>query len=166
MRFEFSHAIAAEAAEVARALLDEGFQSSLRTVGDLKEREVLSQEQRTDGTVLRQVRCVLDLDISGPAKRFIGDADPAWIQHEVWDPVAGSWTWHIDPEVGADLLKANGRVTLEAKGGETVRTVTGDVKVGVPLYGGKVEGWIVKGLERAYEEEADLLAKWLGRGAA
>jgi hypothetical protein len=33
----------------------------------------------------------------------------------------------------------------------------------VPLYGGKVEGWIVDGLRAAYDEEADRLAEWLER---
>jgi Protein of unknown function (DUF2505) len=50
---------------------------------------------------------------------------------------------------------------MEADGEKTVRRVTGTVKVRVPLYGGKVEGWIVDGLERAYEEEAERLAEWL-----
>ena len=39
--------------------------------------------------------------------------------------------------------------------------VTITVKVKVPLYGGKVEGWIVDGLEHAYAEEAERLQAWL-----
>ena len=44
---------------------------------------------------------------------------------------------------------------------QTLRLVTGTVKVKVPLYGGRVEGVIVQGLEQAYAEEATRLAKWL-----
>ena len=47
--------------------------------------------------------------------------------------------------------------------GRWSRTVTGEVKVRVPLYGGKVEGWIVNGVSRAYDEEAQRLAAWLER---
>jgi hypothetical protein len=43
----------------------------------------------------------------------------------------------------------------------TIRVVLGTVKVRVPLYGGRVEGWIIDGLERAYDEEAQRLADWL-----
>ena len=40
----------------------------------------------------------------------------------------------------------------------------GMVKVSVPLYGGKVEGWIVEGIEQAYDEEAERLERWLAVG--
>jgi hypothetical protein len=29
------------------------------------------------------------------------------------------------------------------------------------VYGGRVEGWIVEGIERAYDEEATRLAEWI-----
>ena len=73
------------------------------------------------------------------------------------------WRWKILPEIGGDLLKAKGDIAIEDKGDRSSRTVTGSVKVGVPLYGSKVEGWIVEGIEAAYTEEAERLAEWLER---
>lgn len=163
MKFEFSHPIPADPDAVAAALLDRDFQSSLHRVGKLKERELLGQEEHPDGSVTRRLRCVLDLDVSGVAKKFIGDSDPAWVQHETWDPQARAWAWEVHPEVGEGLLAARGSILLEGSEGKTIRTVTGEVKVGVPLYGGKVEGWIVEGLEQAYGEEAELITRWLQR---
>lgn len=160
MKFELSHSFDAVPALVAEMMLDRDFQASLDGLGPLARREVLSQEAAEDGRVERRVRCVLGLDL-GAARRFVGDGDPAWIEISRWDPDAMAWTWHVEPEVGADLLSAAGRIELVDGGGGTLRTISGEVKVRVPLYGAKVEGWIVDGLKRAYDEEARLLTRRL-----
>ena len=161
MDFEVEHAFSAPLDEVARVLLDPGFQESLSDIGALESRTLLSQVERADGSVVRQVRCVLDIDIKGPAQRFIGDGDPAWVEESVWDPDARIWRWTIAPEIGGHLLEARGDIELHPLGADTLRRVLGMVKVSVPLYGGKVEGWIVEGIEQAYDEEAERLAQWL-----
>lgn len=160
MEFQVAHQFDADVDTVAEALLDEGFQASLGDVGALAGREVLSQERKGDLTV-RRTRCLLDIDISGPARKFIGDGDPAWVEVATWDPETLVWEWHIEPEVAGDLLEASGRTELRQEAGGTIRVITGTVKVKVPFYGGRVEGWIIDGLERAYDEEAERLAKWL-----
>lgn len=162
MEFEMAHEFEADPETVAAAILDLDYQATLSGVGRLAEREVLSQEEGGSG-VVRRTRCVLDIDISGPAKRFIGDGDPAWVEVAEWDAERMVWEWHIEPEVAAELLEARGTTELTASSGGTIRHVTGKVRVKVPLYGGKVEGWIIEGLESAYDEEAQLLADWLAR---
>jgi hypothetical protein len=159
--FEVEHLFSAPVQTVIEAFLDARFQESLSDIGALESRTLLEQKKRSDGSVLRRIRCVLDIDIKGPAKRFIGDGDPAWIEEAVWDPGSGTWRWEIHPEVGGHLLSAHGVISIEAHGEGTLRRVAGMVKVSVPLYGGKVEGWIVEGIEQAYDEEAERLAEWL-----
>lgn len=161
MDFEISHEFEASADEVAEALLDEAFQESLHDLGSLEVREVLDQQERKDGSVLRRTRCVLDLEITGAAQKFLGSQRPAWIEEAVWDPDSMTWSWTIHPEVAAELLDAKGTISIDDDGEAAVRTVAGTVKVKVPLYGSKVEGWIVGGIEAAYEDEADRLADWL-----
>lgn len=159
--FSFNHRFEASPEEVAQALLDEDYQASLDGIRPLKKREVLDQVERDDGTVVRRTRCVLGTDL-GAAKKFLGNNEPAWVEEATWDPERERWEWVIHPEVAADLLSSAGSIELRQEGDGTVRRVTGVVKVKVPLYGGKVEGVIVDGLEEAYEEEATRLAKWLG----
>ena len=163
VNFEVSHYLPYEPRAVAAALLDEGYQATLIDVGGLKQRTVLSQKERPNGDVIRRTRCVLDLDLQGPARRFIGDGEPAWVEEAIWRPEEQRWDWDIQPEVGAELLEASGSIALEPDGGGTVRRVEGMVKVKVPLYGGRVESWIVDGLRRAYDDEAQRLAAWLAR---
>jgi len=158
----FGHDIAASPQDVADALLDPDFQASLNNIGALRSRDVLSQE-RQNGLVVRRVRCVLGVNVTGVAKKFLGNSDPAWIEVSAWHPDEMRWHWHIEPEVAADLLDARGQIALERSGAGTLRVVSGQVRVKVPLYGGTVERWIAQGLERAYDEEAERLEAWLGR---
>lgn len=162
MRFEISHLFDVPSRALADALLDEEFQESLSDIGALAERSVILQEERPDSTILRRTRCVLDIRADGPAKRFLGDQRPAWVEEAIWDPASMLWEWTIHPEVAAELLKASGTIEISADGDGAARTVAGDIKVPLPLYGSKVENWIVGGLEAAYEEEAERLVDWLG----
>lgn len=163
VRFTVEHLLDHSPDAVAAALLDEKFQASLKDLGPLAHREILEQEER-DGVVVRRIRCLLDIDISGPAKRFIGNGDPAWVELATWDPEELTWSWSIHPEVAGELLEAHGETRLQPEGAQTVRAVHGEVRVKVPIYGGRVEGWIVHGLEDAYAEEAERLAEWLAAG--
>jgi len=160
VEFEVAHEFEADVDTVAGTLLDHDFQASLTGLEALAAREVLSQEE-TDGFIVRRVRCVLDINVDGIARKFIGDSDPAWVEVGEWHPEESTWRWHIEPEAAADLLEASGRTVLLPSERGTIRKVTGTVKVRVPLYGGKVEGWIIDGLERAYDEEAVHLEDWL-----
>lgn len=160
MDFEIDHQVSADPERVAEILLDERFQDSLSDLDGLSERTVVAQEKNGD-IVERRVRYVLDVRVSGIARSFLGDAEPAWVEIALWDPAAFRWDWTIEPEVAPELLEAAGTTELVDHSTGTARLVRGSVKVKVPIYGGKVEGWIVDGLERAYEEEARRIEKWL-----
>jgi len=159
--FEISHRFSHPPDRVAAAILDEEYQRSLSDVESLKARELLSQEEQADGTVVRRVRCVLDIHISGTAKSFIGTGEPAWIEESKWHPNRAEWEWVVKPEVADNLLDAEGYVSLRDEDSATARVVHGTVRVKVPLYGSKVERWIIDGLEHAYAEEAERLEAWL-----
>ncbi len=162
MRFDVVHEFEAPPEQITAALFEPGFQSSLDGVGGLRERTVLSEDQGAEGTT-RRVRCVLDIQVSGVARSMLGDADPAWVQVERWDRDRSHCDWTIEPEVGAELLSAGGTIDVAPSPRGCARSVAGEVKVRVPLYGGKVEGWIVDGVRRAYEEEARRIEAWLER---
>ena len=161
MDFAFEHRFGARLEAVAGALLDEGYQRSLDGIGPLATRVLLEQRARGDN-VVRRVRCVLGVDL-GAAKRFLGGGDAAWVEEATWDSARSRWDWVVHPEVASELLTATGAIELRDRGEETVRAVAGRVRVHVPLYGGRVEGVIVRGLEEAYAEEARRLQKWLAK---
>lgn len=161
MNFEITHSFDAHPDEVAGAMLDEDYQRSLKTLGKLR-RELLDQKAQANGDVMRRTRCVLDIEISGVAKNLMGEGDPAWVEEATWNEEAKLWRFTIDPEIAKELLEAKGTIQLSGNENGALRTVEGQVKVKVPFYGGKVEGWIVDGLKDAYDEEAERLRAWLG----
>jgi hypothetical protein len=161
MDFAFEHPLQAPRELVAEALLDTDFQTSLDGLGPLSERTLLSQERLGDG-VVRRTRCVLGIDLPGAARRFIGRGEPSWVEEATWDPGKMTWTWTVHPDAGGGLLNANGHIELIADGDATRRRVSGTVQVAVPLYGGRVESRVVRGLKEAYAEEASRLTAWLG----
>ena len=162
MDFSLEHSFAAPVSSLAAAILDPGFQESLGPIGKLSERSVLSQEKTPAGGVIRKVRCVLGIDVSGAARKLMGDGDPAWVEEATWDPTAFRWDWVIHPEVASHLLTAAGAIDVRGDERRSSRRVTGRIKVHVPFYGSRVEGWIRDGITAAYEEEAARLADWLG----
>jgi hypothetical protein len=166
MDFEITHQVDAAPRAVAEVLLSEDYQRSLRDIGALHDRELISQQEEDGGRVRRRVRSVLDIELNPTVRRLVGQGDPAWIEESVWHPTELRWEWDIHPEIGGELLSARGTIDIEASGDGAARHVRGHVKVKVPLYGGKVEGWIVDGLERAYTEEAERLAAWIEREKA
>jgi CYTH domain-containing protein len=85
------------------------------------------------------------------------------VEEALWEPDAMRWDWVIVPEVARDLLSAQGAIDVEASGNGSKRRVHGHVSAKVPLFGARVEGVIVAGLERAYDEEGRRLLAWLGR---
>lgn len=160
MDFEIEHHVDAAPDTVAEILLDESFQASLRDLEGLAERRVLSQGE-VDGRVERRTRYVLDIDVKGPARAFLRDGEPAWVEIARWDASALRWDWVVEPEVAGELLDASGATELVDRAGATARRVVGSVRVKVPVYGGRVERWIVEGLNRAYEEEAERIQRWM-----
>jgi hypothetical protein len=160
--FEIEHSLAAPPHRVADVLLDHGYQTHLGDhLGVFSHRSVLGQENLDHGRVRRRIRCVLELHLSGVARQLLGDADPAYVETAVWHPDDLRWDWTIEPDVAKDMLHAEGTIRLLPNGGGTARIVSGVVKIRVPIYGAKLEGWIVTGLREAYDEEAVRLAAWL-----
>jgi Protein of unknown function (DUF2505) len=160
VNFEISHSFDAHPDSVAQVMLDENYQESLGKLGHL-QREVLGQETQADGQVLRRTRCVLDIEVSGVAKRLMGDGDPAWVENAIWSEDAMLWSFTIDPEIAEELLEAKGTIQISGQKDGTRRTIEGVVKVRVPFYGSRVEGWIVEGLTEAYDQEAERLRDWI-----
>ena len=54
----------------------------------------------------------------------------------------------------SQLLKANASAALAQQGDSAVRSVRGEVKVHIPLLGGRVEKVIVQGVQDHLKEEA------------
>jgi len=150
MRFEVEHVFPGSVAAVAGVLLDSSFHCAL-ALPDLSLPEVL---EHTSGMLRLRYEFVGSLDPI--ARRVIGGRKLTWIQELRLDSGSGAGTLSFSAEADPKKLYGSADVALVAiDGGQTRRTVAGDLFVKVPLVGGTAERKIVPGLVRRLDVEAD-----------
>jgi hypothetical protein len=155
---EFSHELAydADLEAVAAMLADPAFRERV-----CAELHVLRHEVSIDGAGAGMA-VVIDQTqraggIPGFAKKFVGD-EIRILQREGWHDAT---TADLHIEVPGKPGTMEGRITLVGKGARTVETVTGEVKVRVPLVGGKLEALVGDLLASAYDAEQRVGRAWL-----
>jgi hypothetical protein len=91
------------------------------------------------------------------ATKFTGDTTHA-IHRETWTShTAGEMTLETPGKPGG----ATGTLTLQPAGAATVQVVHLDVRVRVPLIGGRLEGLMAGVIERSYDVEHAVGVAWL-----
>jgi Protein of unknown function (DUF2505) len=91
------------------------------------------------------------------ATKFVGDKIQV-VQNETWTSPTGA---DLEVTIPGKPGQFKGTVRLAERGGETTETVTGDIKVSIPLVGGKLESLIGDLLASALRTEGKVGAKWL-----
>jgi hypothetical protein len=160
MRFSVEHRFTAPCEAVETAMTDPDFFAELRTVPGVEPPVLLNRRAETDRVVL-DVRYVFSGDLPSVARRVLGRGELAWVQHSVVDLVQHRTDFTIEPEQHAALLDCKGVYLLRVQSDHTARTITGDLRVHVPLLAGRAERAITAGLIERLDAEADLLQRWL-----
>jgi len=91
------------------------------------------------------------------AKRFVGD-EIQIVQTETWDRTDRADLALTIPGKPGHM---NGDITLNAMGARTTQVVSGDIKVQLPLIGGKLEGLVSELLGAALRAEERVGRAWL-----
>jgi hypothetical protein len=91
------------------------------------------------------------------AKKFVGE-EIRIVQRESWQDAAGA---SLDLDIPGKPAAFHGTIALAEDGKGTVETVRGEVKVKVPLVGGKLEGLVGDLLRAALEAEQRVGRAWL-----
>lgn len=160
MDFQIVQEIAASPAAVDQALVDPEFLGRMAELPKLGSAEVLGQSR--DGDVVRQqVRYLFQADLSSAITAVVDPKLLTWVEDSACDLAAHHTTCTIEPDHYENLLVASYEAGLAENGDTTRRTITGRLKVHVPLVGGKVERAILGGLEENAAAQADLLAAWI-----
>jgi hypothetical protein len=141
-------------------------------LGDTSFREEVSREQEltgctvridaTDGSMSVDIAQTRSADgIPGFARKFVGD-EIHINQREEWSSATDAVLEVTIPGKPGHL---KGAVTLRPDGQGTVHTVSGDLKVSIPMVGGKIEALIAELLHHALEAEQRVGARRLAGGA-
>ena len=160
MKFRIEQRIPAPLTDVEAALLDRDFLAASSDLPKLSAPELL--EQRRDGDRAHQrIRYRFTAQLSSTVTRVVDPDKLTWVDDASYDLTAHTSHHRILPDNYADRLQASYDVALEALGDSTRRVATGELKVRVPLVGGRVERAIVDGLEEHAAAEAERLGRWI-----
>lgn len=91
------------------------------------------------------------------ARKFVGDTIHIR-QREEWSSPTDA---DLDVTIPGRPGHLKGTITLRADGGGTVETVSGELKVNLPLVGGKIEVLVAELLEHALQAEQRVGTAWL-----
>ena len=157
VRFSVEHRFAAPLEAVERAMTDPDFFAELRDLPGIEAPVLLDRRERP-GPVELDVRYVFSGDLPSVARRVLGRGElgvgPALHRR----PRAPSHRLHDrarDPRRPAHL---HGRLPAPRRrraDEHTARTISGELRVRVPLLGGRAERAIVGGLVERLDAEAD-----------
>ncbi len=151
----------AQVEEVLEVYLDPAFWGGLTELRSTSAPEVLGLE-RSSGTAVVRLRYSLAVDLPTEAARFIDTRRVTWVEESTWDLTRQRAEVRFLPEQGGGLLRASASAALLERDGGTAREVRGDLRVRVPLVGGRVERAIVDGIGEHLDAEADAVAQRLG----
>ena len=91
------------------------------------------------------------------AKKFVGDTIHI-LQEEEWTSATDA---RLDVSIPGKPGHLKGTITLRPDGDGTVETVAGELKVAIPLVGGKIEVLVAEMLEHALQAEQRIGTAWL-----
>jgi hypothetical protein len=145
---------------VEAALVDSAFLARMDELPKLGSAEVVHNER--DGDVVHlAVRYLFQAELSSAVTRVVDPDKLTWVEASECDLAAHRTSCVIQPDNYANLLQGRYEATTAPDGSGTTRTITGQLKVKVPLLGGKVEKAIVGGLAENADAQASLLTSYI-----
>jgi hypothetical protein len=161
VKFEIVQDLRATPDAVDGALVDPAFLVRMADLPKLGSAEVVSQER--DGDTMRQdVRYLFQAELSSAVTRVVDPDRLTWVERSVCDLASHRTECEIRPDNYGGMLNGRYSSLIVASGAGARRTLTGELKVKVPLVGGKVERAIVGGLEENAAAQIALLEGFLG----
>ena len=161
MHFRIEQHFDAPLARVEATYVDPAFIERLGTLPKLGRPSLL--EQSSDGHRVRQrVDYAFTGHLSGAVRRVVDPDRLTWTEETTLDRTTHRTEWRIVPHHYAQLLRCAGWFQLEERpGGGCRRVAEADIRVSVPLVGGKVEQALVSGLREHAALEERVVAEWL-----
>jgi hypothetical protein len=162
MRFEIVQDVGATPDSVDATLVDPAFLVRMAELPKLGSAEVVSQVRDGD-TVRQDVRYLFQAELSSAVTRVVDPSRLTWVERSVCDLAAHRTQCEIRPDNYSGLLSGRYDAVIVATDAGARRTLSGELKVKMPLVGGKVERAIVGGLEENAAAQTALIEDFLGR---
>jgi hypothetical protein len=160
MEFEIVQELRATPAAVDAALVDPAFLVRMDELPKLGSAEVVSQAR--EGDIVRQdVRYLFQAELSSAVTRVVDPKKLTWVERSVCDLASHLTQCEIRPDNYSGMLSGRYDSTIVVTDAGARRTLTGELRVKMPLVGGKVERAIVGGLEENAAAQTILIEEFL-----
>ena len=157
MRFERVHDYPAPASEVLAMLLDPAFREAVCASQEALSHTVSVSSPTPPATVEVTQRQDTS-DTPGAARKVIGDSVET-VQREEWESDSAA---RLEISIPGKPGHLRGRISLTDHGdGTSTERFDAEVKVNIPLVGGKLEGLIGKVLGSGLRRERETGLRWL-----
>lgn len=158
MRFQHTNTYPGTAAEVLAMLVDPDFREQVCEYIHATEYAVALEATDGTTTVVEVSQTQVPRKIPSIAQKFVGDTVEI-VQRETWtSPDSATFDMEIPGKPG----HLRGTIALRERGGECDEVFSGEVKVHIPLVGGKLEGFVSELLGKALAAEGRVGVSWLG----
>jgi hypothetical protein len=162
MRFSAEQRFEAPLDDVLALFTDPDFYGTLTGLPKISTPEVVDHSADAASVHLRLHQRYTG-DLPRAALTFIDPVKLSWIEELAFDVTRATATTRLVPDHYGDRFTCSGHYVFLADGARaTIRRVDGDLRVKVPLVGGKVEGALVSGLREHAAAEQELVAGRLG----
>lgn len=165
MDFAVTETIAARRDAIEAALASPDYYATLG--GELSSLEApqLLEASVRDGRLHTSVRYKFAGDISGPAAMAVDRDKLTWVIDTALDLSTHVGKLTVVPDHYDGLLTCRAEMALVEEGDATVETISGSLKVSLPLIGATAEKVILAGLTQHLDHEATALARFCGQPA-
>jgi hypothetical protein len=158
MRFQHTNTFSGSVAEVHGMLVDPGFREQVcETIRSLEWS--VDVVESTDGLKVEVRQTQVARKIPPMAQKLIGEHVEI-VQRELWIHEGEA---SFEMEIPGKPGQLRGTVTLQQQGETCVHAYAGELKVNVPLVGGKLEGLVADLLRKALSAEELVGISWLDR---
>jgi hypothetical protein len=83
-------------------------------------------------------------------------------REQTWTKTGETYTGTVKASVGTIPGHISARTELFTEAGATVLRTSGEVRIQLPLIGGKIEGFVAEQVTELLRGEAEFTARWLG----
>jgi hypothetical protein len=138
---------------------DEAYNQALYARIGVKERRWLEMK---DGPTTRSwvLRIIPQRDLPEFVKKIV-KGDLGYVETSTLDKATNAIDCHIEPTLLKDKTKIHAIYKIEEIApGRLRRSFAGDITVGIPLVGRKIEQFIISDIDRSYELTARFTSEW------
>jgi uncharacterized protein YndB with AHSA1/START domain len=142
-RMQVTHHYDADVETVYRLISEPAFIERKYTAQGATEITIESVD--TDGAIRNEIRRKVTIDLPGFAKKVMSPTN-TMVQNEQWSPpdADGRRVCAYTVEIQGVPSRIKGTVTLAPDAGGTSQDIEADVKVSIPLLGGKLEKFAIE----------------------